>query len=147
MKWSFYRRNDLNFLTLSRGIKTVERERQHREIRVGQDDIKAETDFCPATPTQVLIPPAGVGQCKKIPPKVAPKPRKDSNYRAIHLKAQQCTNILNFWPSLDCWVNFHFFIFELVLRKYVTDILISSKTPVVDIRQQYLSLDCLDSSR
>ena len=106
MKWSFCRRNDLNFLTLSRGMnrfKTLERERQpqNREIRGGQDDSKAETDFCPATPTQVLI--AGVGQCKKIPPKVAPKPRKDSNYRAIHLKALQGANIF----SLH-WIGFNF---------------------------------------
>ena len=82
--------------------KIVERERQHREMRlVGQDDTKAETEFCPATPTQVLLAPGPVGQCKKIPPKVAPKPRKDSNYGAIHLKARQCANMF----SLH-WINF-----------------------------------------
>ena len=80
-------RTDLNFLTLSRGLrrsKNVARERPAPDL----PQLRAASEL-----------PAPAPAIKKVPPKVAPKP-----------------------------------------RRFVTDILISDS-------QQYLSLDCLTSSR
>ena len=118
-------RSDLNFLTLSRGLR---RSRNVGRIRASEHLGQTETKTAPDEkfPASTELQPTQPG-IKKIPPKVAPKPRHHSK-----IINELLTNHLSLlWIAIIVWMN--------DLRKYVTDILISSDS------QQYLSLDCLTS--
>ena len=98
-------RSDLNYLTISRGLTRSKKLERSRPVSSGQHVSKIFTERLFAEgPSSLMIQETP----KKIPPKVAPKP-----------------------------------------RRFVTDIMVSESahmTNMAHAHQQYLSLDCLDST-